>query len=103
MTRLLVPIRKPEPTDDCVRPLLSSERTCRMSFLAEEYSCWAALEGGGCGGRDSAGGTGGGSGWRRGCQHDGRLDGGRSGQRAGAERGQGEDTCKPVQFHAIPW
>src|SRR5471030_773789 len=49
MTRLLVPIRKPEPTDDCVRPLLSSERTCRMSFLAEEYSCWAALEGGGSG------------------------------------------------------
>src|SRR5471032_138732 len=49
MTRLLVPIRKPEPTDDCVRPLLSSERTCRMSFLAEEYSCWAALDGGGSG------------------------------------------------------
>lgn len=44
-----MPIKKPEPTDDCVRPLLSSERTCRMSFLADAYKCWAALDGGGSG------------------------------------------------------
>src|SRR5450830_819028 len=42
-----MPIKKPEPTDDCVRPFFSSTRTCRMSARAAVYSFCAADEGGG--------------------------------------------------------
>src|SRR5450830_702138 len=42
-----MPIKKPEPTDDCVRPFFSSTRTCKMSARAAVYSFCAAEEGGG--------------------------------------------------------